>query len=99
MSIADWATTISGAIAVGGVMLLVLRLWIKSLHEDTKQLQHNGGTHVADYARDARDAAREAVTAVAALGEKFTVHLVEAARKDAEQDALLRVLMGGRPGA
>lgn len=96
MSIPDWATTISGAAVVGGIILTVLKLWLRSLHEDTKQLQHNGGSHVADYAKDARDAARDAVAAVQKLSDVLTAFRIDVARKEGEQDAKLGVLMAPR---
>lgn len=57
-----------------------------SLRQDTRQLRHNGGSHVADYAMEARDNSRRTL-------EALQVHLVESARKNGEQDALLQVLL------
>lgn len=62
-----------GAAAVGGLVLAGLRRFIRAqlraIREDTKQLRHNGGSHVADYAKDARDIARRVERQVADLAE------------------------------
>jgi hypothetical protein len=80
---ADTATVAGGVIAVGGVIVTSLKLWIE---RDLKQLRHNGGSHVADYARDARDNSQKAL-------EMIGEHLVQSARKEGEQDAKLAILL------
>lgn len=64
---------ILSAAAVGALMLAgikrIIRAQLKEIREDTKQLQHNGGSHVADYARDARDVAARLETQVSDLAE------------------------------
>lgn len=62
-----------GAIAVGAAVLAgmkrIIRHALRDIREDTKQLRHNGGSHVADYARDARDIAKRVERQVSDLAE------------------------------
>jgi hypothetical protein len=83
------ATEASGAVAVGaailGAVTWAATKWIDSRLDDklgpirnqTKQLDHNGGGHVADYAKDARDESRKTNEKLDALAEKLNTHLVE----------------------
>lgn len=82
---ADLATITGAVIAVVGVILTVMKLWIEKITRDTKQLQHNGGSHVADYARDARDESRK-------TNERLDSFIFESAKKESAQDAQIELL-------
>lgn len=62
-----------GACAIGGIVLAgvkrVVRAQLREIREDTEQLRHNGGSSVADYAKDARDTSRAVQRQVADLAE------------------------------
>lgn len=62
--------------------------------KNTEQLVHNGGSHVADYARDARDISQKTLDAVAANNERLTAHLIEAAEQRGAVNAQLAMLQG-----
>jgi hypothetical protein len=84
--------TAASAVAVGTAATAFIRSYIR---RETAQLRHNGGTHVADYARDARDESRQTNEKLDKLSEALTQHLIQSAAKEAEQDAKLGVLLGG----
>lgn len=92
MNTGDIASTAAAATAVGGVMLGVLKLWVKQIQHDTSQLQHNGGGHVADYAKDARDESRKTNEKIDQLTEKLNDHLIQSAAKHAKVDGAVEVL-------
>ena len=102
MTLDSWAavaTIVGSVIAVGVVMLGVLKLWIrqvvaeqKLVRSDTAQLQHNGGSHVADYARDARDASIRTDAKIDELSEKLTEHLIQSAAKHAGAEGKIEIL-------
>lgn len=66
-----------GGIAIASAVLLGVRRMIRNqltgqlaaIQQNTRQLEHNGGSHVADYARDARDSANSIARQVADLAE------------------------------
>lgn len=80
------AAEIGGTIAVGGAVLGVMRLWVRGIIQNTNQLQHNGGSHVADYAKDARDSSFRTEAAL-------TQHLIDSAAAKAEHGAKIDLLM------
>lgn len=96
---ASIATIIGGVAVIMTLVLGIMKLWIKQViaeqklvRSDTAQLQHNGGSHVADYARDARDAAIKTDGKLDTLSDKLTEHLIQSASKHAEQDAQIKIL-------
>lgn len=60
----------ASAAVVGAVWKRALRGLahsIRRVEESTEQLRHNGGSHVADYARDARNLSQETLERVARI--------------------------------
>lgn len=93
------ATIVGGVAVIVGAALAVLKLWLrqviaeqKLVRSDTAQLQHNGGSHVADYARDARDASIRTDAKIDELSEKLTEHLIQSAAKHAGAEGKIEIL-------
>lgn len=75
MTIPDWATTVSGIIAVGGVASMIISRAIKHwLHESLSELRPNGGGSTYDVIRRAAaDAERAAHNAQMAADQALDV--------------------------
>lgn len=89
INVQNVAAEIGGTIAVGTVMLGVLKMWVKEqtreVRSDTSQLQRNGGSTVADAAVIARDSSLRTEKALAD-------HLIQSAAANASQDAKIEIL-------
>lgn len=65
----------------------VLTNTMEAIRADTKQLQHNGGSHVADYTRDTRDAVQQLADQVGTLVRRMDTQdqMIEMAADDAHE--------------
>lgn len=73
--VASWATIIGGVIAAlgGGVAVVGVLVRLAKIYENSKQLQPNGGSHLADTVNRAADKLEEMAESVARIEGRLDV--------------------------